>query len=247
MVGEETDFRSRRFRQRTRFPGILKRGGVESPTSGFMPSFTVPQFGSYQPFPMYPGLQFAPIAYFNQFGGNPSFPNPGGPNGGLGGSAGGGSSLTIEDGNTPATIPGVTSLELVGAGVVVVDNGGGSVTATFAGSGSGSGILWGKVVSSTKNLTKALWVYTVQPYVGGAPSGGTISVASPIETENTNTVAYGFEVVGGAGGDQLVGTAYYMRPIPNGCWVPYVETDALTGSSIFAIVSMPNPINGACS
>lgn len=247
-LGDDNDFRMVGFRQVMRFPPQDVIGGSGSVASR---DFTAPFGGNLQQ----PGSWSTNDLYLgdnlNQFTTNLNANNNVLNNFNLNLGGGGSTAITVVDdnGSPPVTYTPIDTLRFFGAGVTVTSPGGSPTTVEIdipgGGGGGGTTLVYGKITNAVRIGTVSKWTYTVQPYVGGSPSGGTVSAYNLLEVGNVAGTAYGIGV-GGANNDQITGTNYFIGPAPNNAFVAMEQTADVDGTAGRYWFSAPNPITGTC-
>lgn len=247
-LGEQEDFRSKGFQQVNRFPGQDHIGGTGSPmlqqwtqpsgsTNMSLPvtPFTVP--GLTLPNITFPGInlpnQLPPIT----FGGN-----------GTGTTATNTVNVYGSTGTTTTPTP-ASQILFQGSALIDVTVTGGNAVVTYdsGGGGGGSTLVYGQITNATRTAgTRAFWTYTVQPYVAGAASGGTVTAYNLLENDNSTTAAYGYNIVSSGNYDRITSTNYYIKSVPVGAWVRMELTSAIPSYANTYWFEAPNRIDGAC-
>jgi len=248
-IGEPDDFRTPTFLHVERFPGQMTRGGTGS---GYLPSINPPSGESALAFPPFgiPGFQGGSFNFaFPQLNIGPPATFPGWS--GLGGGGGGPTTITvIDDGTT--TFPGVDTINFTGSALVsVTSTGPSSVDVNYqdtGGGGGGSTIEYGQITAVDQTPAgftgTARWRYTVQPYVNGLSSGGTVFAYNLLEKNNTAaTPSYGYAT---SAAQLVTGTQYYFKNVPVNTWISMESTDDPDGLVTYWF-SAPNPIDGTCT
>ena len=248
-LGEQEDFRSKGFQQVNRFPGQDHVGG---PGSAMLHQWTPPSGSTNMSLPVpplaVPGLTLPNI----------TFPGITLPNqlppiiisgiGGTGGAATGTVKVYGPSGSTTDAPTDATQILFQGTALVDVAVTSGNAVVTYDSSGGGgSTLVYGQITNATRTAgTRAFWTYTVQPYVAGAASGGTVTAYNLLENDNSTTAAYGYSIVSSGNYDRITSTNYYIKSVPVGAWVRMEQTSAIPSYSNTYWFEAPNRIDGAC-
>jgi len=245
-IGDKGDFRTVGFQQVPRFDGEDHIGGGSSP---ILYEANHPLGGSNFSPPTSPGTT---IALGNN---NFTFPGVTLPNMpppviylGGGGTAPSTPSVLVEGGaSTPVAVL-VEKIVFTGTGLVDVTTSGTTATVNYqdtGGSGGGSVLVYGRISSSVKNATRAIWTYTVALLY---PGSGNVTAYNLLEENNGSTVAYGYTLdTSVSARDQIFGTNYKIYGVPNGTLVRMELTNSMTSGGAFEYwFSAPNFIDGGC-
>ena len=147
------------------------------------------------------------------------------------------------------TVPtSVSQIDFTGTGLFSLTVSGGVATVNYqdtGGSGGGSVLVYGRISSSTKNATLAIWTYTVSLLYPGA---GNVTAYNLLEENNSSTVAYGYTLdTTVAARDKILSTNYRIYGVPNGTLVRMELTNSMTaGGATQYWFSAPNFIDGGC-
>jgi hypothetical protein len=250
-LGEDGDFRMVGFRQIMRFPSQDILGG---PGSVLGRDFTTPFGGNLQQPGSWTTNNFYSGDNFNQYVNN-SFNNQNVNNNvtnnynyscGECGGGGGGTITVVGDDGTGViqTYTNIDTLEFVGTALNSVTATGSTAEVEYnsgGGPGGSTSLVYGKITAATRITTGiARWEYTISLY-----SGGSVTAYNLFEYENTNAIAYGLSIVP-AGTDQISGTSFAIRPVPDDTWVALDNTDGVNGTTDYWFAA-PNVIIGSCA
>ena len=243
-IGEPDDFRSKGWQQFMRFPGQDHVGG---PGSAMLHRWTQPS-GSTNMSPPVPPLTVPGLTFPNITFPGITLPNQLPPViiGGAGTGTAAANTVIVSDTVNPSQA--VTTINFIGSGLVGVTFASGAATVEYEDTGgSGSTLVYGKITNATRTAgTRAFWTYTVQPYVSGSASGGTVTAYNLLENDNSTTAAYGYSIVSSGNYDRITSTNYYIKSVPVGAWVRMEQTSAIPSYSNTYWFEAPNRIDGAC-
>lgn len=243
-IGDQGDFRTVGFQQVPRFEGQDHIGGSGSA----MLYDAVQPFGSSnESSPSSPGTTIA-LGDNNFTFPGATLPTVQPPIINISGGGGSTTPQLLVDGSPLITPASVSQINFTGTGLVSVTESGGIATVNYqdtGGGGGGSVLVYGRISSSVKNATRAIWTYTVTLLF---PGSGNVTAYNLLEENNGATVAYGYTLdTSVAARDKILGTNYKIYGVPNGTLVRMELTNSMTGGGATEYwFSAPNFIDGGC-
>jgi hypothetical protein len=244
-IGDDNDFRMVGFRQVKLFDGQDHIGGTGS---AMLSQETSPFGGSNASSPSPPGTTIALGDNNFTFPGVilPTVQPP------IINISGGGGTTTPQlllTGGSVVIPTSVSQIDFTGTGLFSLTESGGIATVNYqdtgGGPGGGSVLVYGRISSSVKNPTRAIWTYTVALLF---PGSGNVTAYNLLEENNGSTVAYGYTLdTSVADRDKIFGTNYKIYGVPNGTLVRMELTNSMTGGGATEYwFSAPNFIDGGC-
>jgi len=244
-IGDDKDFRMVGFQQVQLFPGQDHLGGVGSP---MLEEITGGPFGgsNFQN-PSSPGTTIA-LGNNNFTFPAVTLPTVQPPVINVGGGGGATTPQLLLTGGSVTVPTSVSQIDFTGTGLLSLTVSGGIATVNYqdtGGSSSGSVLVYGRISSSTKNATLAIWTYNVALLFPGA---GNVTAYNLLEENNSSTVAYGYTLdTNVAARDKILSTNYRIYGVPNGTLVRMELTNSMTsGGALQYWFSAPNFIDGGC-